>query len=124
MTSTNSLSVGSPTCPDDGRYLARPIDASLPKRLRTNGHVCCRYLSTTHVDRPRPACALGENAICRFDLNDYSIPHSLVREPLVLIASPTTVRLTTPRAPKLPDTTEATTADRSSKPSTSPNSLA
>ena len=37
----------------------------------------------------------GKTPYVRFDLNDYSIPHTLVRERLTLLASPSTVRLTT-----------------------------
>jgi transposase len=37
----------------------------------------------------------GKTPYVRFDLNDYSIPHALVRQPLTLIASPHEVRLST-----------------------------
>lgn len=40
--------------------------------------------------------ASGKTPYVRFDLNDYSIPHTLIREPLTLLASPSTVRLTMP----------------------------
>lgn len=35
----------------------------------------------------------GKTPYVRFDLNDYSIPHSLVKKPLSLVASETTVRV-------------------------------
>jgi hypothetical protein len=35
----------------------------------------------------------GKTPYLRFDLNDYSIPHTLVQKPLTLVASPTTVRI-------------------------------
>ena len=38
----------------------------------------------------------GKTPYVRFDLNDYSIPHEYVRQPLSLLASPSTVRLATP----------------------------
>lgn len=38
----------------------------------------------------------GKRPYVRFDLNDYSIPHRLVRQDLVLIATEREVRLTTP----------------------------
>lgn len=38
----------------------------------------------------------GKTPYVRFDLNDYSIPHTLVRKPLSLLASPSTIRLMTP----------------------------
>ena len=38
----------------------------------------------------------GKTPYVRFDLNDYSIPHALVRVPLTVYASPTQVRLTDP----------------------------
>jgi transposase len=37
--------------------------------------------------------ASGKSPYVRFDLNDYSIPHTLVHKPLTLIASESTVRL-------------------------------
>ena len=39
------------------------------------------------------AVASGKTPYVRFDRNDYSIPHTLVRRPLTLVASQTTVRL-------------------------------
>ena len=38
----------------------------------------------------------GKTPYVRFDLNDYSIPHLQIREPLTLIASTTEIRVTTP----------------------------
>lgn len=38
----------------------------------------------------------GKTPYVRFDLNDYSIPHTLIRKPLSLLASPSTVRIMTP----------------------------
>jgi hypothetical protein len=35
----------------------------------------------------------GKTPYLRFDLNDYSIPHTLVQKPLTLVASDTTVRI-------------------------------
>lgn len=37
----------------------------------------------------------GKTPYIRFDLNDYSIPHTLVRKPLTLLASPSTIRIAT-----------------------------
>lgn len=39
------------------------------------------------------AIASGKSPYVRFDRNDYSIPHTLVRKPLTLVASDATVRL-------------------------------
>ncbi|MFM2153712.1 MAG: family transposase [Pseudomonadota bacterium] len=39
------------------------------------------------------ALVSGKTPYLRFDLNDYSIPHRLVRKPLTLVASETTVRI-------------------------------
>lgn len=50
----------------------------------------CRF-ATDRVESVRS----GKTPYIRFDLNDYSIPHGLVREPLTLIADPEAVRLTT-----------------------------
>lgn len=41
----------------------------------------------------RPALS-GKTPYVRFDLNDYSIPHTLVRKPLTLIASEAEIRIT------------------------------
>lgn len=38
----------------------------------------------------------GKTPYVRFDLNDYSIPHTLIRQPLSLLASPSTVRVMCP----------------------------
>jgi transposase len=45
-----------------------------------------------HCDLVRPAVS-GKTPYIRFDGNDYSIPHPLVRRPLTLVASETVVRL-------------------------------
>ncbi len=39
------------------------------------------------------AISSGKTPYVRFDLNDYSIPHRLVRKPLTLVASETTIRI-------------------------------
>jgi transposase len=39
------------------------------------------------------AVASGKTPYLRFDANDYSIPHTLIRKPLTLVASETTVRV-------------------------------
>jgi len=43
-------------------------------------------------DLVRPVCS-GKDPYVRFDLNDYSIPHTLVRKPLTLVASDVHVRV-------------------------------
>jgi hypothetical protein len=43
-------------------------------------------------DLVRPV-ASGKTPYVRFDLNDYSIPHTLIHKPLTLIASESVVRL-------------------------------
>jgi len=43
----------------------------------------------------------GKTPYVRFDLNDYSIPHTQIREPLTLIASPTEIRIATPHGVEL-----------------------
>jgi len=72
----------------DRRLVAEALEDERPHLLPLPQHP----MSTDHVQPARS----GKTPYVRFDLNDYSIPHSLVRKPLVLIASPTTVRLTTP----------------------------
>lgn len=43
-------------------------------------------------DLVRPVCS-GKDPYVRFDLNDYSVPHTLVKKPLTLVASDTRVRI-------------------------------
>src|SRR5262245_25461359 len=67
----------------------RPVHAALteerPRLLPLPAHPFA-------CDLVRPV-ASGKTPYIRFDSNDYSIPHPLVRKPLTLIASETTVRL-------------------------------
>lgn len=51
--------------------------------LPDNDHPC---------ETVQPVCS-GKTPYVRFDLNDYTIPHKLVRKPLTLVADYTTVRI-------------------------------
>jgi transposase len=67
----------------------RPVgDALVAERERLLPLPAHRF--ETHVVR---AVASGKQPYVRFDLNDYSIPHQLVRQSLTLIASETEVRI-------------------------------
>jgi hypothetical protein len=92
---------------DLNAQLARWI-AEVAHVRRAPGHADGRSVGTLLVEErerllPRPAHPLecervaavtsGKTPYVRFDLNDYSIPHTLVRKPLTLVASETVVRL-------------------------------
>ena len=68
-----------------GRTVARALAEEQPRLLPLPVH-----LFPTDVVRP---VSSGKTPYVRFDGNDYSIPHTLVREPLVLVASTAEVRL-------------------------------
>lgn len=69
----------------DGRSVAEALAEERPRLLPLPEHAF-------ESDVVRPAVS-GKTPYIRFDLNDYSIPHTLVRKPLTLIASETTVRI-------------------------------
>lgn len=71
---------------DPDRRLVRDALAEERERLlpMPEHPFCC--------DLVRPV-ASGKTPYVRFDLNDYSIPHSLVRKPLTLVASETRIHL-------------------------------
>lgn len=69
----------------DGRRVADVVDEEKPRLLNLpEGHFA------TDVMR---AVTSGKTPYIRFDGNDYSVPHTLVRKPLTLLASVDTVRL-------------------------------
>lgn len=70
---------------DDTRTVAQALEEERPRLLQLpeNPFTC---------DRVKPIRS-GKTPYVRFDGNDYSIPHTLVRKPLTLVASHTTVRL-------------------------------
>jgi transposase len=69
----------------DGRLVRDALTEEQPRLLPLPAH-------PFGCDLVRPV-ASGKTPYIRFDLNDYSIPHTLVQKPLTLIASETTVRL-------------------------------
>lgn len=69
----------------DGRTVAELLDEEQARLLALPEHP----LGTDHV----VAVSSGKTPYVRFDLNDYSIPHALVRKPLTLVASEDEVRL-------------------------------
>jgi len=69
----------------EGRVVAEALTEETPRLLPLPEH-------PFEGDLVRPA-ASGKTPYIRFDLNDYSIPHSLVKKPLTLIASEKEVRI-------------------------------
>ena len=69
----------------DGRTVAHALTEETPRLLALPVH-------PFESDLVRPAVS-GKTPYIRFDLNDYSIPHTLVRKPLTLIASEKAVRI-------------------------------
>lgn len=69
----------------DGRTVGELLVDEQPRLLSLPAHAmeCDRVVAVTS----------GKTPYVRFDLNDYSIPHTLVRRPLTLIASEDTVRV-------------------------------
>jgi len=69
----------------DGRTVGELLVDEQPRLLALPEHAmeCDRVVAVTS----------GKTPYVRFDLNDYSIPHTLVRRPLTLVASENTVRL-------------------------------
>jgi transposase len=69
----------------DGRSVAELLDAERARLLSLPEHPmsCDRVVGVTS----------GKTPYVRFDLNDYSIPHRLVKKPLTLIAEERTLRI-------------------------------
>jgi transposase len=68
-----------------GRTVAQALEDERPRLLPLPAH-------PLPCDVVRPVSS-GKTPYVRFDGNDYSIPHTLVRQPLTLVASTATVRL-------------------------------
>ena len=79
----------------------RPVPGDPERRLVSEALLAERECLLPLPQR-RFACELvktvtsGKTPYVRFDLNDYSIPHPLIRQSLTLLASPSRVRLTMP----------------------------
>ncbi len=73
-------------CPGDEQLtVAEALEVERERLLPLPEHsLCCDTVK---------AVKSGKTPYVRFDLNDYSIPHELVRKPLTLVASHQTVRL-------------------------------
>jgi hypothetical protein len=72
---------GDPT----GRHVADALDEERPRLLPLPAHpFACDFVHTA---------SSGKTPYLRFDGNDYSIPHSLIRRPLTLVASEHQVRV-------------------------------
>jgi transposase len=73
-------------CPEDPARTVREIFAEEQPRL-------LRLPEVPHPTDERLAVHVGKQPYVRFDLNDYSVPHTHVRRTLTLLASLTTVRI-------------------------------
>jgi hypothetical protein len=69
----------------DRRTVAQALEEERPRLLSLPEHPF-----PTELVRP---VSSGKSPYIRFDCNDYSIPHTLVRKPLTLVASDKTIRL-------------------------------
>lgn len=69
----------------DKRTVKDALDQERPRLLSLPAHP----MTSDYVR----AVASGKSPYIRFDANDYSIPHTLVRKPLTLVASDTHVRI-------------------------------
>src|SRR5690606_37696365 len=90
-TSTDNSTNGSSTSHTYATFPATTHAAWLAPSKRS-ALVYCDCRSTRSCDLIKPIRS-GKTPYVRFDGNDYSIPHALVRKPLTLVASHTTVRL-------------------------------
>jgi transposase len=70
---------------DDARSVSKALAEEQPRLLPLPEH----RFDPTYVQ----AVASGKTPYVRFDRNDYSIPHTLIRKPLTLVASDTTIRV-------------------------------
>lgn len=75
-----------PHRPDDSRTVSDVFAAEERDRLLA---LPANRFPCDHVQSVRS----GKTPYVRFDRNDYSIPHTLIRKPLTLVASETTVRI-------------------------------
>jgi transposase len=77
---------------------ARPVPGDAERRLVRDALAEERPLLLPMPEHPFPCTlvkpvASGKTPYVRFDLNDYSIPHTLVQKPLTLVASEDSVQL-------------------------------
>ena len=76
-------------CPEDRQRTVRDAFAEERGRLLT-------LPDNPYPTEERVVGEVGKTPYVRFDLNDYSVPHRYVRRSLVVLATPTTVRVLDP----------------------------
>ena len=91
-------------------------DRQRPRGLR-RGSASSADVAGQPLSRCSSACAVkaGKTPYVRFDLNDYSIPHTHVRRPLTVLADPHEVRIVDGAAGPRPSSSAATTKARRSR---------
>jgi transposase len=76
-------------CPEDRQHTVRELFAEERGKLLT-------LPDNPYPTEERVVVEVGKTPYVRFDLNDYSVPHTHVRRSLVVLATPTTVRVLDP----------------------------
>jgi transposase len=79
-------------CPEERERTVREVFAEERKRLLA-------LPDNPYPTEERVVVEVGKTPYVRFDLNDYSIPHTHTRRTLVVLATPTTVRVLDPLDP-------------------------
>jgi transposase len=88
LTWTQGIAADRP-CPEDRQRTVREVFAEERGRLLT-------LPDNPYPTEERVVVEVGKTPYVRFDLNDYSIPHTHVQRSLVVLATPTTVRVLDP----------------------------
>jgi transposase len=76
-------------CPEDRAHTVRELFTEERGKLLT-------LPDNPYPTEERVVVEVGKTPYVRFDLNDYSVPHTHVRRSLVVLATPTTVRVLDP----------------------------
>jgi transposase len=88
LTWTQGIAADRP-CPEDRQRTVREVFAEERGKLLT-------LPDNPYPTEERVVVEVGKTPYVRFDLNDYSIPHTHVQRSLVVLATPTTVRVLDP----------------------------
>src|SRR3989304_5013618 len=76
-----------------GRIAENPaLRQSQKCSARTSGR-CHPFPANPYVTSERLAVTVGKTPYVRFDLNDYTVPHTQVRKTLTVVADPERVRV-------------------------------
>jgi hypothetical protein len=88
LTWTQGVAADRP-CPEDRQRTVREVFAEERGKLLT-------LPDNPYPTEERVVVEVGKTPYVRFDLNDYSVPHTHVQRSLVVLATPTTVRVLDP----------------------------